>query len=76
MEPSPVTWNGWRTTKMTATIRFDKSALKNKFQLINQDNVQTFDRLCKTDGIFFTLDDRPYVDLLTEINVFFTVSSY
>lgn len=39
---------------------------------VYQDNVRFFDAIMRNNGVVSCLDVRPYVELLTEYNIFFT----
>lgn len=41
---------------------------------VTSDNVRYFESIMANDGKFFTLDARPYVDLLCDFNIFYTAS--
>lgn len=40
--------------------------------VVDQSNVKFFDHIMKNKGKVSTLDTRPYVEYLTEFNIFFT----
>lgn len=42
--------------------------------VVDQDNVKFFDNIMKSKGKVMTLDSRPYINFLTEFNIFFTAS--
>ena len=51
---------------------FNASKLKAKSAMVDADNVRAFDKLAKADGYFFTLDARPYKDLLDNLSMMYT----
>ena len=58
---------------MNPDITFNLSELKRKARgKIDMDNVKFYDNLVKSCGKLYTLDKRPYVDFLCELNVNFT----
>ena len=41
---------------------------------VYSDNIRIFDQIHKNNGHIETLDVRPYVEILTDFNIFFTVT--
>lgn len=40
---------------------------------VTSDNVRFYDCIMRNKGTFLTLDYRPYVDLLCQFNIFYTI---
>jgi hypothetical protein len=41
---------------------------------VYSDNVRYYDSIMSTNGKVVTLDTKPYVDLLTDFNIFYTLT--
>ena len=54
------------------TINVNMKDMK-KFNVYS-DNIRIFDQIHKNNGHIETLDVRPYVEILTDFNIFFTVT--
>lgn len=54
------------------TIRVNMSQM-NRWT-VDGDNIKYFDSIMSTKGNVVTLDTRPYVDLLNEFNIFYTLT--
>lgn len=41
---------------------------------VDSDNVKFYDKIWQNQGKFYTLDVRPYVELLQKYNIFYTLN--
>lgn len=56
-----------------ATLIFSGKKLKAKINAIDSDNIKAFNALIEARGHIVTLDARPYVALLDDLQIFYTL---